>query len=152
MVVLAVHQRLNEWFFASGNLEFLQGDPQGRSFKDHGQNQHHVIPADVLQLPWVKNMLDALVQSNPAAQCKNQDRHNKAPEKHLFAIAERMVGVGRFLPLANAEQQQDAISRIHQGMNPLRKHRGRTREKGGDKFTDRDEAVRRDGTVNGFFG
>src|SRR5260370_42617187 len=59
-------------------------------------------------------------------------------------MPERMIGVGRFLALAESEQQQSAVSRVDQRMAALGKHRRAAGKNRGHKFG------RGDGQVAGY--
>ena len=89
-------------------------------------------------------LVDALVDREEAADREQDDRHDERVDVALAAVAERVLAVGRFLRLAAAEQQQQLVAGVGEGVDALGEHRGRAREEPRDELGQGDAHVRQE--------
>ena len=93
-------------------------------------------------------MDDALEDGHAAANGEDQDGDDERPEVELLAVPEGVVGVGRLAAASDAEQQEQAVARVDQRVDPLGEH-GRAAGYGrGDEFRHGDRQVAGDRGVD----
>ena len=96
-------------------------------------------------------MDDALEEGHSAADGEDQDGDDERPEVELLAVPEGVVGVGRLAAASDAEQQEQAVARVDQRVDPLGEH-GRAAGYGrGDEFRHGDRQVAGDRCVDPLF-
>jgi hypothetical protein len=86
-------------------------------------------------------LLDALVEREDAADAEQDDRDDEGVDVALAAVAEGVLGVGGLAGLLAAEQQQQLVARVGQGVHALGQHRRRPGEEPGDELRHRDPEV-----------
>ena len=107
----------------------------------HGDQQDGDGPAGRVQLVGMQQLLDALEQGEHRAQGEQHDRDHERPEVPLAAVAERVGGGGIPARAAVAEQQQELVAGVGQGVHALGQHRRRPGEGEADELGHGDAQV-----------
>lgn len=93
-------------------------------------------------------MADPLEDGDAAADGEDEEGDDEGPEIEFLAIAKGAFGIGGFLAEADAEEEQELVGGIYQGMDTFGKHGGATGKGTGDEFDDGDEQVCGQGDIN----
>ena len=92
---------------------------QRQALEHHGEQEDADGDAEALDLVRVAQLLDALVEGEQAAHREQHEGDDERPEVALAPVAERVGGVGGLgRPLA-AEQQQQLVAGVGEGVAGL---------------------------------
>ena len=143
--VLCLADELRRPHVAACLVEVAHGDEQRGSLDRGGGEQHHVVHGGVAEhrvRPDFADMGDALVDGDAPAQREDHDGHDERPEVEFLPVAKGVLHVGLARRLLDAEQDEQAVAGIHDGVYTLGDHRRRPRDGGCDELDDADENVR----------
>ena len=139
--VLGLANGLKVWLESPVLVELFPGQKPRASLEEHGQTEDDVVDVRALDRFGMEHVSHALVNGNSGTDGEDQDRHHEAPEVELLAVAERELGVGRFLRSLQSVQEQDLITGVDHRVDPLGEHGRAPRHRGGRELGDRNQAV-----------
>ena len=80
------------------------------------------------------DLLDALIDGEHRAEGEEHDRHHEGPEEPLASEAELMLFGGVAPRASAAEQQQELVAGVGEGVHSLGEHGARHREREADEL------------------
>ncbi len=104
---------------------------------EHGDRQ-----PPVLERVRRRELLEPLVQREDPADGEQDDRHDERVHVPFAPVAERVLLVGGLPRTPSAEQQQELVRGVGEGVHALREHRRGPADRRRDELDDRDPDVR----------
>ena len=108
-------------------------------------SEDHDRDAEALDLVRVAQLLDALVERERAADGEQHDGDDERPEVALASVAEGMEWGRGALRAGTAEDQEELVAGVGDGVDGLGEQRRRAGDEEADELRDRDPEVRQEG-------
>jgi hypothetical protein len=107
---------------AANQLDFTQASEQRATFEHNGGCKYGDRHPKLRQLFRLTEFVQAFVYGEQAAQRKQHQGDNKAPEVTEFSIAQRVLDVRWPLRLFQTEVQQDLVAGVRIAVNRFGEH------------------------------
>ena len=119
----------------------LVGRAQRETLEHDGEQEDADGDAEVLDLVGVAQLLDALVEGEQPAHREQHEGDDERPEVALAPVAERVVGVGGLGGPLAAEEQEQLVAGVGEGVDRLGEQPGRAGDQEADELGDGDAEV-----------
>lgn len=126
---------------AAQRVGLLDGRPEGEAFGDDREDEDAHRPVPVLDLVRVLDLLVALVDGEHAADREEDDGDQEGVDVALAAVPEGVLRGGLALGLLAADQQQELVSGVGEGVHALGEHRRGAAERERRELRCRDREV-----------
>jgi hypothetical protein len=131
--------------------EGLDGYQPHRALKHQGETDHDIVDDRTLDLVWRSYFIDALHNGYTGTDAEDQHGDNEGPKIELQAVAKGMRECGRPRRAPQAEQHQNLIAAVHDGVNRLAQHCGAAGVSGRREFGDGHQKIAGKGGVDDSF-